>query len=161
MATVVKQVSYIITFMEHVIYRIKQEISNVKQTLGVEFSSKIMQINQKKIRMQMWDTAGQERIQSIDIRDLFQVLDITEYAYRKQFSTASFEALPEWIKYARDYSKPSVQIIIIGNKADLDKERTISQQSAKQFCLENEVQYIETSAIEFWICSNKDSMIPI
>ncbi|CAD8064752.1 unnamed protein product [Paramecium primaurelia] len=144
MEIVAKQVFYIIIFMEHVIYQIKQEISNVKQTLGVEFSSKIVQVNQKKIKMQLWDTAGQERYRALTkgyyrgALGALIVFDIT--------NSASFEALQEWIKYARDYSKPSIQIIIIGNKADLDKERTISQQAAKQFCQENEVQYIETSA---------------
>ncbi|CAD8164226.1 unnamed protein product [Paramecium pentaurelia] len=130
MEIVAKQVFYIIIFMEH--------------TLGVEFSSKIVQVNQKKIKMQLWDTAGQERYRALTkgyyrgALGALIVFDIT--------NSASFEALQEWIKYARDYSKPSIQIIIIGNKADLDKERTISQQAAKQFCQENEVQYIETSA---------------
>lgn len=40
-------------------------------------------------------------------------------------SSDSYEALPEWIKNARDFSKPSISILIIGNKVDLDGERYI------------------------------------
>lgn len=38
-------------------------------------------------------------------------------------SSDSYEALSEWIKNARDFSKPSISILIIGNKVDLDGER--------------------------------------
>ncbi|CAD8148356.1 unnamed protein product [Paramecium octaurelia] len=120
------------------------QICNVRQTLGVEFSAKIVYVNKKKIKMQLWDTAGQERYRSLTkgyyrgALGALIVFDIT--------NSESFDALQDWIKHARDFSKPSIQIIIIGNKADLDKERTISEQTAKQFCQENDVQYIETSA---------------
>ncbi|CAK86821.1 unnamed protein product (macronuclear) [Paramecium tetraurelia] len=121
-----------------------KSITNVKQTLGVEFSAKIIQVKQKKIKMQLWDTAGQERYRSLTkgyyrgaLGSLI-VFDVT--------NSDSFEALKEWIKCARDFSKPSIQIIIIGNKIDLEKERVISEQCAKQFCQENDVLYIETSA---------------
>ncbi|CAD8168350.1 unnamed protein product [Paramecium octaurelia] len=121
-----------------------KQITNVKQTLGVEFSARIIQVKQKKIKMQLWDTAGQERYRSLTkgyyrgALGALIVFDVT--------NSDSFEALKEWIKHARDFSKPSIQIIIIGNKIDLEKERVISEQSAKQFCQENDVQYIETSA---------------
>ncbi|CAD8081886.1 unnamed protein product [Paramecium primaurelia] len=121
-----------------------KQIANVKQTLGVEFSAKIIQVKQKKIKMQLWDTAGQERYRALTkgyyrgALGALIVFDVT--------NSDSFEALKEWIKHARDFSKPSIQIIIIGNKIDLEKERVISEQSAKQFCLENDVQYVETSA---------------
>ncbi|CAD8103658.1 unnamed protein product [Paramecium sonneborni] len=120
------------------------QIQNVKQTLGVEFSAKIIQVKQKRIKMQLWDTAGQERYRALTkgyyrgALGALIVFDVT--------NSDSFEALKEWIKHARDFSKPSIQIIIIGNKIDLEKERVISQQSAIQFCQENDVQYIETSA---------------
>ncbi|CAD8070029.1 unnamed protein product [Paramecium primaurelia] len=122
----------------------EKQIANVKQTLGVEFSAKIIQVKQKRIKMQLWDTAGQERYRALTkayyrgALGALIVFDVT--------NSDSFEALQEWIKHARDYSKPSIQIIIIGNKIDLEKERVISEQSAKQFCQENDVQYVETSA---------------
>ncbi|CAD8089982.1 unnamed protein product [Paramecium sonneborni] len=125
-------------------YNNGKQIQNVKQTVGVEFSTKVIQVKQKRIKMQLWDTAGQERYRALTkgyyrgALGALIVFDVT--------NSESFEALKEWIKNARDFSKPSIQIIIVGNKIDLEKQRVISEESAKQFCQENDVQYVETSA---------------
>ena len=34
-------------------------------TVGVDFNSKIIQVQNKKIKLQVWDTAGQERYRTI------------------------------------------------------------------------------------------------
>jgi len=36
-------------------------VSNINSTLGVDFQNKQIEINGKRIAIQLWDTAGQER----------------------------------------------------------------------------------------------------
>ena len=65
MGIVGKLVYYFIIFMEHVRNECEIENQNVRQTLGVEFSTKEVQMKQKSIKLQLWDTAGQERYRAL------------------------------------------------------------------------------------------------
>jgi len=52
-------------------------------TVGIDFVSKNLSINDKSVRLQLWDTAGQERFRSLipsylkDCNAAFVVFDIT------------------------------------------------------------------------------------
>ena len=34
-------------------------------TIGIDFKIKMLQVNDKRVKLQLWDTAGQERFQTI------------------------------------------------------------------------------------------------
>jgi small GTP-binding protein len=91
------------------------------QTIGVEFSSKIVKIgsgsNRRRIKLQLWDTAGTERFRSVS-RSYYRgaagailVYDVT--------SLASFNALPTFLSDARALASPNLAVILAGNKSDL------------------------------------------
>ncbi|TGZ85157.1 ras-domain-containing protein [Ascodesmis nigricans] len=93
------------------------------QTIGVEFSSRIIKVgarpHQKRIKLQLWDTAGQERFRSVT-RSYYRgaagallVYDITSHP--------SFAALPTFLADARALASPNLTVILVGNKADLER----------------------------------------
>ncbi|KIH94828.1 Ras family protein [Sporothrix brasiliensis 5110] len=91
------------------------------QTIGVEFSSKIIKVGsgarRKRIKLQLWDTAGTERFRSVS-RSYYRgaagailVYDVT--AHR------SFAALPPFLNDARALASPHLTTLLVGNKLDL------------------------------------------
>mmetsp|Transcript_1403 Transcript_1403/g.2448 ORF Transcript_1403/g.2448 Transcript_1403/m.2448 type:complete len:212 (-) Transcript_1403:768-1403(-) len=113
-------------------------------TIGVEFGSKMVQIDSKPIKLQIWDTAGQEAFRSIT-RSYYRgaagallVYDVT----RRE----TFESLATWLEDARQHANPNITIMLIGNKADLDSRRTVSKDEGEQFARENGLVFLETSA---------------
>ncbi|OMJ74665.1 hypothetical protein SteCoe_26343 [Stentor coeruleus] len=114
-------------------------------TIGVEFGSKIIDVQGIKIKLQIWDTAGSESFKSIT-RSYYRsaagallVYDIT----RKD----SFNHLSEWLNEARLNGNPSMAITLVGNKFDLDENRTISYEEGLRYAKDNGLGFLETSAL--------------
>ncbi|KAL1963252.1 hypothetical protein VTN77DRAFT_8577 [Rasamsonia byssochlamydoides] len=91
------------------------------QTIGVEFSSKIVKVGtgsrRKRIKLQLWDTAGTERFRSVS-RSYYRgaagailIYDVSSYT--------SFAALPTFLMDARALASPNLTVILAGNKSDL------------------------------------------
>ena len=118
-----------------------------KPTIGVEFFSKTVQIqNNKLVKAQIWDTAGQERYQFIassyyrDSVGAFIVYDVTN---RK-----SFDHIPKWLKAVEMHCDANCRILLVGNKSDLDvKQRQVSEKDGLFFASKNGMEFIETSAL--------------
>lgn len=113
-------------------------------TIGVEFGSRMISIEDRDIKLQVWDTAGQESFRSI-ARSYYRgaagallVYDIT----RKE----SFNHLYSWLQDARENGNPDMIITLVGNKADLETHRAISIEEGENFAKENSLNFIETSA---------------
>lgn len=114
-------------------------------TIGVEFGSKVINVNSKSIKLQIWDTAGQERFRSVT-RSYYRgaagallVYDIS--------SRDSFNSLQNWLTDARSLASPSIIIILVGNKKDLEAQREVSYQEASQFAKDNDLIFVECSAV--------------
>ncbi|XP_011202441.1 PREDICTED: ras-related protein Rab-43 [Bactrocera latifrons] len=101
-------------------------------TIGVDFSMKTVNIEGKQVKLQIWDTAGQERFRTItqsyyrSANGVIIVYDITK--------RSSFSNLQKWIEEVRRYTASNVLLILIGNKCDLDEEREVDFEEAKQMC---------------------------
>uniref|UniRef100_A0A8C8VFQ1 Ras-related protein Rab-4 n=1 Tax=Pelusios castaneus TaxID=367368 RepID=A0A8C8VFQ1_9SAUR len=114
-------------------------------TIGVEFGSKVVNVGGKTVKLQIWDTAGQERFRSVT-RSYYRgaagallVYDIT--------SRETYNALTNWLTDARTLASPNIVIILCGNKKDLDPEREVTFLEASRFAQENELMFLETSAL--------------
>nr|XP_013224542.2 ras-related protein Rab-4A [Columba livia] len=114
-------------------------------TIGVEFGSKIINVGGKYVKLQIWDTAGQERFRSVT-RSYYRgaagallVYDIT--------SRETYNALTNWLTDARMLASQNIVIILCGNKKDLDAEREVTFLEASRFAQENELMFLETSAL--------------
>jgi len=119
--------------------------NDAHHTIGVEFGSKIVNISGKSIKLQIWDTAGQERFRSVT-RSYYRgaagallVYDIT--------SRETYNTLATWLTDARTLASPNICIILLGNKKDLDADREVTFLEASRFAQENELMFLETSAV--------------
>jgi Ras-related protein Rab-14 len=113
-------------------------------TIGVEFGTRIVSIQNHKIKLQIWDTAGQERFRAVT-RSYYRgavgallVYDITR--------RSTFNHLTSWLTDARNLTNPDTLILLIGNKKDLEESRGVSYEEAANFAKENQLMFIETSA---------------
>ena len=113
-------------------------------TVGVEYFSYSVTIDNRPVTMMIWDTAGQERFYSIaqayfrSAIGIVLVFDIT--------SRQSFEDLPRWLRDARSEADPHCVAILVGNKSDLAETRVITREEAESFAAANNLDYIESSA---------------
>ena len=116
-----------------------------KATVGVEFGSKQFKIEGHTIRAQIWDTAGQERYKSITsayykgAKGAFVVYDIT----RKD----SFDSVEKWVNDLISSADRKLTIIVIGNKNDLEEQRTITKEEGQEKANKLNVAFLETSAL--------------
>ena len=103
-----------------------------------------MEVNGKKVKLQIWDTAGQERFKNITAsyyrggNGVLVVYDITD--------RDSFENLNSWLIEIEKNANKNVYKLLIGNKSDLEDKRKVTYQEGKDFATSNGMQFIETSA---------------
>ncbi len=96
------------------------------------------------LQIQIWDTAGQERFRSVT-RSYYRGAAGALLAYDVT-SRESFNALGNWLTDARTLASPSIVILLVGNKKDLDGEREVTFLEASRFAQENDLIFLETSA---------------
>ena len=118
---------------------------NSKTTIGVEFGTKNIIINNKRIKIQIWDTAGQERYRSITsayykgAKGALIVYDIT----RKN----TFDNIDKWITDLKLNGDKNIYIIILGNKSDLIDKREINKNDGIKKAEMYKTAFLETSAL--------------
>ena len=118
---------------------------NSKTTIGVEFGTKNIIINNKRIKIQIWDTAGQERYRSITsayykgAKGALIVYDIT----RKN----TFDNIDKWITDLKLNGDKDICIIILGNKSDLIDKREINKNDGIKKAEMYKTAFLETSAL--------------
>jgi small GTP-binding protein len=111
-------------------------------TIGADFASREVELEDETIRLVIWDLAGQRRFHVV--RDGFYrgakvvilVFDIT--------NQQSWDALPLWTEEITQ-RVPAAQIVIVGNKADLEHERVIPRSAAHRWAQQRRYGYLETS----------------
>ena len=114
-------------------------------TIGFEFLTYTIQIEDKIIKLQIWDTCGQEMYRSL-ISNFYRNASLAMIVYSID-SRESFIHVNTWLKEVKIQSHPDVKIILIGNKSDLESNRHVSTDEAKKFQEENQLLYFsETSA---------------
>ncbi|KAH8102950.1 ras-domain-containing protein [Cristinia sonorae] len=117
-----------------------------KSTIGVEFATRSLNVDGKNIKAQIWDTAGQERYRAITSAyyrgavGALLVYDISKHA--------TYVNVTRWLKELRDHADSNIVIMLVGNKSDLKHLRAVPTDEAKAFAAENELSFIETSALD-------------
>ncbi|XP_010446557.1 PREDICTED: ras-related protein RABH1c-like [Camelina sativa] len=116
-------------------------------TIGIDFLSKTMYLEDRTVRLQLWDTAGQERFRSLIpsyIRDSSVAIVVYDVANRKTFLNTS-----KWIEDVhRERGQGDVIIVLVGNKTDLVDKRQVSISEGEDKAKEYGLMFIETSAKE-------------
>jgi Ras-related protein Rab-14 len=122
----------------------KKFMADCPHTIGVEFGTRIIEVNGQKIKLQIWDTAGQERFRAVTrsyyrgAAGALMVYDITR--------RSTYNHLSSWLTDAKNLTNPNTVIFLIGNKSDMDAQRDVTYEEAKAFAEENGLTFIECSA---------------
>ena len=117
---------------------------NSRNTIGVDFSAVDLSINGQNIKAQFWDTAGQEKYRSIasayykNAQGIIITYDVT----REQ----TFNNVISWYNELREQGEPDVEIILIGNKIDLESERKVTLDQGAELAREKGMFFMEVSA---------------
>ncbi|XP_062394802.1 ras-related protein Rab-25b [Sardina pilchardus] len=117
-----------------------------RTTIGVEFSTRTVQLNGLTIKAQIWDTAGLERYRAITSAyyrgavGALLVYDISKHL--------TYESAARWLKELYDHADPHIVVMLVGNKSDLASVRSVPTEDAKSFAEKNGLLFMETSALE-------------
>eukprot|EP01083_Nonionella_stella_P190783 706497_1 len=117
---------------------------NQNTTVGIDFLSKTIYVENNVIRFQLWDTAGMERFRSLIpsyIRDSCAAIvtyDITD--------RLSFDNIDKWINDIYEEKGNDVIIMLCGNKIDLNKQRQITKTEAQSKAKKYKALFNEVSA---------------
>ncbi|KAL7004044.1 Rab GTPase ypt31 [Cystobasidiomycetes sp. EMM_F5] len=117
-----------------------------KSTIGVEFATRSIAVDNKTIKAQIWDTAGQERYRAITsayYRGAVGALLVYDIAKHQTYVNVT-----RWLKELRDHADSNIVIMLVGNKSDLRHLRAVPTDEAKAFATENDLNFIETSALD-------------
>eukprot|EP01117_Protostelium_nocturnum_P015705 TRINITY_DN610_c0_g1_i1.p1 TRINITY_DN610_c0_g1~~TRINITY_DN610_c0_g1_i1.p1 ORF type:complete len:895 (+),score=352.35 TRINITY_DN610_c0_g1_i1:90-2774(+) len=112
-------------------------------TIGVDFKVKTIEVDGKRVKMQVWDTSGQERFRTITssyyrgAHGIFVVYDVTD--------KTSFNNVKQWMTEIDRYACENVNKYVLGNKIDLESQRVVSTEEAKDFTDSLGVQFSEIS----------------
>lgn len=93
------------------------------ETLGVDITDKIIQIDNFVFKMVLWDIAGQERYKTFrnafysGTQGVIIVADIT--------NPASLDAIPNWKEELNQYTNKNLPSVLLVNKADLIDDRNV------------------------------------
>lgn len=92
-------------------------------TIGIDFKIRTIELDGKRIKLQIWDTAGQERFRTITTAyyrgamGILLVYDVTD--------EASFNNIRNWIRNIEQHASDNVNKILVGNKADMDESKRV------------------------------------
>jgi Ras-related protein Rab-7A len=127
--------------------------NSYKATIGADFLTKEVMIDDKLVTLQIWDTAGQERFQSLGVA-FYRGADACILVYDIT-NPNSFEKLNKWrsefINQANISEPDNFPFVVIGNKVDKEGQRAVPKSNAAQWCKSFEGKAIplyETSAKE-------------
>jgi Ras-related protein Rab-18 len=113
-------------------------------TIGVDFKTKIMNIDGVNIKLAIWDTAGQERFRTLIsayYRDALGAILVYDVTNKK-----TFENLETWLKELELHgTKSNIAKIIVGNKTDMPN-REVSREDGIRFAKKHRTLFLETSA---------------
>ena len=113
-------------------------------SIGVDFKSKDLLLDGRKIKLQIWDTAGQERFRTITnsyYRGAHAIVIVFDLTKRE-----SYEHVQKWMSDINRYAKENVLKFLIGNKADLIKEKKVSYEEARALASQMRATYFNVSA---------------
>jgi Ras-related protein Rab-6A len=114
-------------------------------TIGIDFLSKTMYLEDRTVRLQLWDTAGQERFRSLIpsyIRDSSVAVVVYDVSNRTSFTNTS-----KWVEDVRGERGNDVVICLVGNKTDLGNDkRQVSTEEGEDRAKKDDLMFMECSA---------------
>ncbi|KAK3729803.1 hypothetical protein QZH41_013333 [Actinostola sp. cb2023] len=146
-----------------ILFRFSDDAFNTTfiSTIGIDFKIKTIDMQGKKIKLQIWDTAGQERFHTITTsyyRGAMGIMLVYDITQEKTFENISkwLRNIEELYKYSfclvsyydscPQHANEDVEKMILGNKCDMDDRRIVSKERGDQIAREHGIRFLETSA---------------
>jgi len=113
--------------------------NNYQATIGIDFLSKTMYLEDRTVRLQLWDTAGQERFRSLIpsyIRDSSVAVIVYDVTNR-----ASFLSVNRWLEEVKNERGEDVILVLVGNKTDQTERRQVGSyvgERERGYCWDND-----------------------
>uniref|UniRef100_A0A8C5JJE4 small monomeric GTPase n=1 Tax=Junco hyemalis TaxID=40217 RepID=A0A8C5JJE4_JUNHY len=128
------------------LFRFSEDAFNATfiSTIGIDFKIRTIELDGKRIKLQIWDTAGQERFRTITTAyyrgamGIMLVYDIT--------NEKSFENIRNWVRNIEEHASPDVEKMILGNKCDANDKRQVSREQGEKLAASFGIKFMETSA---------------
>ncbi|AYV82031.1 MAG: Ras-like protein Rab-11A [Homavirus sp.] len=120
--------------------------TDTKSTIGVEFATRTITVDNKTIKAQIWDTAGQERYRAITSAyyrgavGALLVYDISK--------GTTFRNVTKWMNELKENTASNIVIMLVGNKSDLRHLREVSTEEGNDLSRKNGLYFLETSALD-------------
>ena len=125
-------------------YYLNEISTNYFGTQAFDLIRKSIQLGEQKYDLSFNDLSGQERFKKA-IMSKIKICTIIIFMYdvTKQ---ESFDSIPKWIETVKENNKnDGLQMILIGNKIDLENERKISKEQGREFAEKNAMDFFEVS----------------
>ena len=122
-------------------------------TLGFEFMTFNVKLDDKVIKLQIWDTCGQEIYKSL-ISGFYRNATLAMIVYSIE-SRESFNNIKTWLKEIKLQSNPDIKIFLIGNKADLEENRQVKIDEANQLKNESGFHYFSEASAKTGLNTQK------
>ena len=125
---------------------VKNEFEDYYQaTVGFEFMTFNLKLNDKIIKFQIWDTCGQEIYKSL-ISNFYRNSSLAVLVYSID-NKESFNHIENWLNDLKSQANEYVRIFLVGNKADLEEERKVTKEEGEKYKLDYNLDlFMETSA---------------
>ncbi|KAK3705463.1 GTP-binding protein [Vermiconidia calcicola] len=113
-------------------------------TIGIDFKIRTIELDGKRVKLQIWDTAGQERFRTITTAyyrgamGILLVYDVTD--------EKSFNNIRTWFSNVEQHATEGVNKILIGNKCDWEEKRAVSTEQGQALADELGIPFMEVSA---------------
>ena len=114
-------------------------------TIGMDFLTCNLELEDKIFKLRLWDTAGSEKFRSVT-RGYYSntcyaliVYDITD--------DSSFNSVKQWIEDVQSFANKGTNLVLVGNKVDLNNKRKISKEEGQNLATEYGMDFYESSAL--------------
>ena len=131
-------------------------------TIGIDFKIRTIELDGKRVKLQIWDTAGQERFRTITTAyyrgamGILLVYDVTdERSFNSKTAIQKYEEsvvltkltdIRTWFSNVEQHATEGVNKILIGNKCDWEDKRVVSTERGQQLADELGIPFLEVSA---------------
>ena len=120
-------------------------LKNHLATIGIDFKTRVINLNGLTIKLKVWDTAGQERFRNITNQyykgadGILLVYDVTD--------EESYNKIRDWMEQiTSNTDNEDIGLVLLGNKCDMES-RVVTEEMGKEMAKELNVDYYETSAL--------------
>ena len=126
-------------------FKSNQFTGEYEPTVGLDFQSMSLYIDDQNVTLLLYDTAGQEKYRSLiplytkDAHIIFLIYDISNYD--------SFTNVEKWYDSLSNVNKEEAIFFLVGNKVDLVEERKVKEEEGKEFAEQHNFIFQEISAL--------------